>query len=99
MRLPGGHFNRKRSALAVSDQVELRSQPASAVAQRVIRRFVGIAVETFFSAPAAARDARTLAPSTHHNSQSIRPRLSNVTCKASNRAAKTPVHRHSLKIR
>ncbi len=72
--LPGGDLNGQGSALAVSNQVELRSKPASAAAQSVVRRFVGVPVETFFPAPPAARAARTLAPSMHQRSQSMRLR-------------------------
>ena len=38
--LPGGDLHRQRSALAVSNQVELGFKPASAAAQSVIGGFV-----------------------------------------------------------
>src|SRR5437867_3915827 len=62
VHLTGGHFDGERSARTVSNQMEFRAKPASAAAQRVVRRFVGVARETFLSAPAAARAARTWAP-------------------------------------
>src|SRR5436190_14171454 len=99
VHLPGGHFDGQRSARAVSNQVELRSKPASAAAQRVVRRLVGVPCETFLSAPAAARVARTDAPSTHQSSQSIRPRWSSLTCNVSMTRAKTPARRQSEKYR
>ena len=97
--LPRRDFNGEGSALAVSNHMELRSKPASAAAQRVVRRLGGMPVETFLSAPPAARAARTLAPSTHQSSQSIRPRSSSLICKASIMDAKTPVRRHCEKYR
>ena len=45
--LPGSNFDGQRSSAAVSNQVELRSKPASAAAQSVVRRFIGVPVETF----------------------------------------------------
>ena len=89
----------ERSSRAVSNHMEFRSKPASAAAQRVVRRFVGMAVETFLSAPAAARAARTLAPSTHQSSQSMKPRSSSLICSASMMAAKTPAFRHREQYR
>jgi hypothetical protein len=47
-----------------------RNDLAPAAAQRVVCRLVRVSPETFLSAPAAAREARTIAPSTHHRSQS-----------------------------
>lgn len=93
----GGDFDGKWSARTVSDQMELGSKPASAAAQCVIGGFIGVTLETFFSAPAAARAARTDEPSTHHNSQSMYPLLSSFTCSASRISAKTPLLRHLLK--
>ena len=97
VNLAGRNLNGQRSSVAVSNQVELRSKPASAAAQSVIRRFVRMPVETFFPAPAAARAARTWAPSMHQRSQSMRPRSSSVTCKTSMISAKTPSRRHFAK--
>jgi hypothetical protein len=93
----GGDFDGKWSARTVSDNMELRSKPASAAAQCVIRGFVGMTLETFLSAPAAARAARTEEPSTHHSSQSMYPLLSSLTCNASTMSAKTPLLRHLRK--
>ena len=81
VHLPGSDLDGQGSAATVSNQVELRSKPASAAAQSVVRRFVGMPVETFLLAPAAARAARTLAQSMHQRSQSMRPRWSSVICK------------------
>lgn len=99
MHLSARHLDGKRSALTVSDQVEFRSKPTSAAAQRVVRRFVGVTLDTFLQAPAAARVARTLAPSTHQSSQSIRPHASNLTCNISTTAPNTPSRRHRQKYR
>ncbi len=41
VNLPGRDLNGQWSSAAVSNQVELRSKPASAAAQSVVRRFVG----------------------------------------------------------
>src|SRR6476660_3725180 len=95
--LPGGDFDGKRSSRTVSDHVELRSKPAAAAAQRVVGGLVGVAPETFLSAPAAARAARTDEPSTHHSSQSMYPLLSSLTCNASMIAANTPLLRQRRK--
>ena len=67
MRLPGGDDRREGNGVTVNDQVELASPPASAATQRVVS---GLSF-AFFEAPAAAREARTLLPSTHHRSQSM----------------------------
>jgi len=99
VRFSSGDFDGKRSSLAVSNKMELRSKPAPAAAQRVVGRFVGVSLEAFFSAPAAARVARTLAPSTHQSSQSIRPLESSLICNASTIAAKIPARRQLLKYR
>src|SRR5271167_3498678 len=99
VHLAGCYFGGKRSSRTVSDHVEFRSKPASRASQCVVRRFVGVQSETFLSAPAAAREARTLAPSTHHNSQSIRPCLSSLTCNVSMIAANTPARRQLEKYR
>ena len=69
--LSGSDLNGQGSSAAVSNQMELRSKPASAAAQSVVRRLVGMAVETFFPAPPAARVARTLAPSMHQRGCAI----------------------------
>src|ERR1051326_3580451 len=95
--LPGGDLDGKWSARTVSDHMEFRSKPASAAAQCVVFGFVGMPLETFLSAPAAARAARTDEPSTHHSSQSMYPFLSSLTCNASMMAAKTPLLRHLRK--
>src|SRR3990172_7198222 len=97
MDLPGRNLNGQRSAATVSNQVEFRTKPASAAAQCVVCRFIGMPVETFLSAPPAARAARTLAPSMHQRSQSIRPRSSSLICMATTIAAKTPSRRHLAK--
>src|SRR5262249_50756454 len=91
--LARGDFDRQRSGLAISDQVELRSKPASAAAQRVVGGFVLVPAEAFLSAPPAARAARTLAPSMHHKCQSINPLRSSLICSASTMRANTPSRR------
>jgi hypothetical protein len=68
MHLSGGYFDGKRSAVAVSNQVEFRSKPASAdfgelsraAAQRVVGRFIRVALDAFLSATGAARAAHKL---------------------------------------
>ena len=87
----------QRCSATVSNQVELRSKPASAAAQSVVRRFVGVRLDTFLLAPAAARAARTLAPSIHQRSQSMRPRSSSLICRASTISAKRPSRLHFAK--
>jgi hypothetical protein len=95
--LAGRDFDGKRSARTVSDHVAFRSKPAFAAAQCVIGGFVGVSLETFLSAPAAARAARTDEPSTHHSCQSMYPALSSLTCRASMMRAKTPFLRQLRK--
>jgi hypothetical protein len=95
--LSSGDFDGEGSALTVSDHVELRSKPAAAAAQRVVGGLVLVPLETFLSAPAAARAARTDEPSTHHNSQSMYPSVSSFTCSVSTTAAKTPLLRQLRK--
>jgi len=95
--LPRGDFDGQGSARTVSDHVELRSKPAAAAAQRVVGGFVGVALDTFLSAPAAARAARTDEPSTHHSSQSMYPSRSSLTCNVWMIAAKTPLLRQVRK--
>src|SRR5207244_12131696 len=60
VHLPGTELEGQRSSLAVRNQMEFGSKPASAAAQSVVGRLVGMTLETFLSAPAAARAARTL---------------------------------------
>src|SRR5215203_515594 len=98
--LPGADFDGQGSARTVSDHVELRSKPAAAAAQCVVGGLVAVSLETFLSAPAAARAARaarTDEPSTHHSSQSMYPSSSSLTCNASMMEAKTPLLRHLRK--
>jgi len=97
MHLAGSELERQRSSLAVSNQMEFGSKPASAAAQSVVLRLVRVPFETFLSAPAAARAARTLAPSTHQSSQSISPCWSSLICNASVMRAKMPLLRHLRK--
>jgi hypothetical protein len=95
--LPGGDFDGKGSARTVSDHVEFAAKPASRATQCVVGGLVGVPLETFLSAPAAARAARTDEPSTHHSSQSMYPWLSSFTCNVSMIAAKTPLLRQRRK--
>src|SRR5438132_9612660 len=97
VHLPGTEIEGQRSSLAVRNQMEFGSKPASAAAQSVVGRLVGMTLETFLSAPAAARAARTLLPSTHHRSQSIRPRWSSLIWRASMMRAKMPLLRQLRK--
>src|SRR5882672_504599 len=97
VHLAGVQFEGQRSSLAVSNQMELGSKPASAAAQSGVGRLIGVALETFLSAPAAARVARTLLPSTHHRSQSIRPCWSSLIWRTSMMRAKTPLLRQLRK--
>jgi hypothetical protein len=68
--LPGSDHHVQGNSIAIGQKVELRSEPSTRIAECVVRRFLGA---PFFPPPAAARDARTEAPSMHHRSQSIRP--------------------------
>src|SRR5438477_10004352 len=97
VHLTGAELEGQRSSLAVRNQMEFGSKPASAAAQSVVGRFVGVSLETFLSAPAAARAARTLLPSTHHRSQSIRPCWSSLIWRDSMMRAKTPFLRQLRK--
>ena len=54
MNLPTRHFESEQHSRAVSNQMELRSKPASAAAQSVVGRFVRVVGETLLEAPAAA---------------------------------------------
>lgn len=98
MLLTGSDMRNQRSSLAVSNQVELGSKPASAAPQRMVRRFVRVPLSTFLSAPAAAREARICVPSMHHKSQSMRPSRSSRICKASSIRSKTFALRHREKV-
>ena len=83
MRLARRHLDFERRPVAIDDDVELAAVPAAGTAQRVIRGFLGVRLQTFFDAPAADREPRTDVPSMHHNSQSIWPAWSNRTCSTS----------------
>src|SRR5258708_821433 len=97
VHLASAELEARGSSLAVSNKREFGPNPASAAAQSVVGRFVGMALKTFLSAPAAARAARTLLPSTHHRSQSIRPCWSSLICSVSMMRAKTPFLRQLRK--
>ena len=47
IHLPGAEFDTQRSSRAVSNQVEFRSKPTSAAAQKVVLGFVAVPPETF----------------------------------------------------
>lgn len=96
--LTRGHFDGDRKALAVSNHVEFAAESASRAAQSVVFRFVAMDAETFFAAPAADREARTLLPSIQNRSQSIRPSRSSRICSASKIRSNVSVDRHSLKF-
>src|ERR1035437_4896681 len=94
MHLARRDLDGQRSSRTVIDVMEFRPNPAARAAQCVVRRFVRVEGKTFLSAPAAAREARTTAPSTHQSSQSIFPPASSLTCNASIIWANTPALRH-----
>ena len=81
------HFDGKWQAVTVSDQVEFGPESAARAAQRVV---FGLFRPPFSPAPAADRLARTLLPSTHHMSQSMRPSASSRICKASKMRSHVP---------
>src|SRR5208283_234828 len=95
VRLSRREGDAKGKALSVSDQVEFAAPSAAAATQCVIVR-LGIR-PLFFRAPAAAREARTLEPSTSHRSQSILPCLSSRICRALRIRSKVPSARQRLK--
>ena len=69
-------------------------KPASRAAQSVV---LGFFFAPFSPAPAAAMCARTVLPSTHHKSQSIRPCSSRRIRSRSSIRSKSPPFRHRLK--
>ena len=71
----GGYFDRQWSSTAVSNQVDLVPTRLGCGPMRGPWARSGCHWRLLFlsTAPAAARAARTLAPSTHHRSQSIGP--------------------------
>ena len=73
VRLPRRECDGEDKAVAVSNQVELAPLSAAAAAQSVVVGLEAVGLVLFLRAPAAARDARTLVPSTSHRSQSILP--------------------------
>ena len=83
----------QRSAFAVSNQMKLGSETASAAPQRMVGRFALVSAGTFLLAPAAARAARICVPSTHHKSQSILPSRSSRICSASRMRWNAPSRR------
>lgn len=83
----------QRSAFAVSYQMKLGSETASAAPQRMVGRFALVSADTFLRAPAAARAARICVPSTHHKSQSILPSRSSRICSASRMRWNVPSRR------
>ena len=91
--LPGCHLSGEGQAVAVSDQVEFAAKSAARAAQTVVFWLLGA---PFFPAPAAARLARTLLPSTHHRSQSMHPSESRRICRASSKRSQVPSFRHRL---
>lgn len=95
--LTGGDFRREGKALTVSDQVDFAAESAPRAAQSVVSGFLAMLPETFFGAPAAAREARMCVPSIHHKSQSMWPSRSSRIWRASKIRSKLPFFRHVLK--
>ena len=84
-------------ALTVSNQVEFAAESTSRAAQCVVFGLFGVPPETFFEAPAAARDARTIEPSMQKRSHSIFPSRSRRICRASRTLSYVPSARQELK--
>src|ERR1041384_2198867 len=82
------------SSVTANDQVELRPKPASRATQCVVR---GLCGSPLLPAPAALREARTVLPSTHHRSQSIRPFSSKRTSRRSSTRSQVPSILHLRK--
>ena len=95
MALSGGDFDSEGQSRAVSNQMELGAESAARAAQRMV---LGFARPPFSPAPAAARLARMLVPSTHHKSQSIRPSASRRICNASRIRSHVPSHNSSSSL-
>jgi len=92
--LPGRDVDREGESVTVSHQVELAAESAARATQCVVAGLFGA---PFFPAPAAAREARTVEPSTHQRSQSMWPSASSRICKAARIPSKTFVRRQELK--
>lgn len=92
--LPRRDVRGEGESATVSNQVELAAESAARAAERVV---FGLFGAPFFPAPAAARDARSVVPSTHQRSQSIRPSASSRICSASRMRSNTLVRRQELK--
>ena len=92
--LAGRDVRREGYSVTFSNQVELAPESAARAAQSVVSGFFGAPL---FPAPAAAFEARTELPSTHHRSQSMWPSASSRICRASSTRSNTPFCRQVLK--
>lgn len=81
-------------SVTFSNQADLARESAARAAQSVVSGLFGAPL---FPAPAAAFDARTELPSTHHRSQSMWPSASSRICSASSTRSNTPLRRQVLK--
>lgn len=93
VRLACRHLGREGNGSTVSDQVDLASPAASRATQRVVGRLLRDLLDP---APAAERLARTLDPSTHHSSPSMRPSASSRSCGRSRMRSNMPLWRQRL---
>src|SRR5260221_5690020 len=85
---------REGDSVTFSNQVDLAPESAARAAQSVV---FGLCGAPLFPAPAAAFEARTELPSTHHRSQSMWPSASRRICSASSTRSKTALRRQVLK--
>ncbi len=92
--LSGRDVDGEGKSVTFSNQVEVAAESAARVAQSVVFGFFGA---PFFPPPAAAREARTVDPSTHHRSPSMRPSASSRYCNASRIRSNTWARRQELK--
>ena len=91
--LPGRDVDREGESVTVSNRVEFAAESTARAAQCVVFGFFGA---PFLPAPAAAREARTVEPSTHQRSQSMWPSASSRICKDSRIRSKILVRRQEL---
>jgi hypothetical protein len=92
--LPRRDVGGEGNSVTFSNQVDFAPESAARAAQSVV---VGLARAPLFPAPAAAFEARTELPSTHHRSQSMWPSASSRICSASSTRSNAPWRRQVLK--
>jgi hypothetical protein len=97
MHLTRRHLDFERRPVGVDEEVEFAAESASGTAEGVIFGLLGMALDTFFDAPADDLVARMDVPSMHHRFQSIFPSRSSRRWRASRIASSTPPARHLLK--